>query len=351
MKGVVLAGGSGTRMQPLTFTRQKQTLPMGSVSLLERSIARFGEVGIEEVCVVVDERTSAGVKSHLDGRPSHGVELTYVTQPGPRGIADAVGRCEEFVGNSPFVLLFGDTIFEESLNSLLSAFEQNDTNGVLGVYDVSEPERCSIVETDSEGRVVRAHEKPDDPPNTLSPIVDVFSPTIFDVIDGLDPSDRGEIEIMDAVDRLAETGRVDTFERSGWWIDAGTPERYLRANQLCLNQFFDSPNDSPVADSDPSSAELVSHDAHIEETVEIKPPVVVDSKVEVTGEGTIGPHAILKEGAKIAGASIKNSVVLPDVTVRGETMLSDSIVGEDAEINAGCSTCQLLLGDKCQIEL
>lgn len=348
VKGVVLAGGSGTRMRPLTFARQKQTLPVGPTSLLERAIHRLREASVTDVAVVVGE-ADGPVRSSLGDGSAYGVDLTYAEQGEPRGLAHAIGCCEGFVGDEPFVVHFGDTVFERPIAPLVDAFDPEATDALLGVFDVSEPDRCSIVETDDDGFVTRAHEKPDDPPGTLSPIVDVFTPRIFEASEGLTPSERGELEIMDAIGVLADDGRVGTLELDGWWVDAGTPERLLRANRLVLDQFAEGASAAPPVGVGADERGVVADGARIEDGADVEPPVVVGSGARVAGTATVGPYAVLGEDVRVTDATVRNSVVLPGAVVDGTPELSRSIVGEDATVSGGNGRVELLVCDESRV--
>lgn len=352
MKGIVLAGGTGSRLRPLTHTRQKQTLPVGTEPILVRAVRRLRQAGVTDVGVVLGDGGRERIRRLLGTGEEFGVDVSYVTQGEPRGLADAIGCCESFVGTEPFLVHFGDTVFGASLAPLVEAFDPDEMDALLGVQPVDDPTEHAVVVRDDRGTARTVHEKPDDPPSDVSPVVDVFTPRIFDAIADLTPSARGELEIIDAIQAtIDEGGRVDTLDLDGWWLDAGTPDGYLRANRYVLDELVDEGTTfTPARTPDPEVG-FVAEDARIADEATVEPPVVVGEGAAVTGSATVGPYAVVEEGASVDSASVSRSVLLANARLAGDVAVTDSVLGSGATVEGdGRDGARLLVGDDSRVE-
>jgi glucose-1-phosphate thymidylyltransferase len=234
MKGVLLAGGTGTRLYPITHTGPKQLVPVANKPILEYAIEDFKEAGITEIGVVLGHKGRDAIQEYLGDGSGFDVDITYLVQGDPLGLAHAVGCAKDFVGNSPFVVYLGDDLMREGIGDMVSDFNSEEYAAGIGLQAVDEPSRYGVVDRNQSGDITELIEKPDDPPSNLALIgIYIFTPAIFDRIERLEPSWRGELEITDAIQGLLDDGhQVQSHAVSGWRKDTGKPGEILRANRL-----------------------------------------------------------------------------------------------------------------------
>ena len=242
MKGVVLAGGTGSRLFPLTRVTNKHLLPVGRYPMIYHPLLRLRRAGITDIVLVTSPEHMGDVVNLLGSGSRLGVDLTYRVQDEPGGIAQALGLCESFVGNEPFVVVLGDNILGEDLTPHVAAFERQMASGggarVL-LKEVPDPERYGVPEIDGD-RIVRVIEKPQTPPSSYSVIgIYFYEPRVFEYIHALTPSQRGELEISDVSNRYAERGTLTYGVLDAWWGDAGTFEGLEEANRLARDLVYE----------------------------------------------------------------------------------------------------------------
>jgi glucose-1-phosphate thymidylyltransferase len=225
MKGVVLAGGTGSRLRPITHTGPKQLVPIANKPVIDYAIEDLVAAGIDDIAVILGEKGREDIQNHLGSGDAFGVDITYIVQGEPLGIAHAVGCARDFVGEDSFVVYLGDDLMREGIADMVSDFDSEEYEAGIGLQAVDEPSRYGIVGLDEDGDVVELVEKPDNPPSELALIgIYVFTPAIFEQIETLDPSWRGELEITDAIQGLLDDGhRVQSHVVHGWWKDTGKP--------------------------------------------------------------------------------------------------------------------------------
>lgn len=242
MKGVVLAGGTGSRLYPLTRVTNKHLLPVGRYPMIYHPLLRLRRAGISDIGLVTSPEHMGDVVNLLGSGSRLGVDLTYRVQDEPGGIAQALGLCESFVGNEPFVVVLGDNILGEDIGNEVEAFRNQARQGsgarVL-LKEVHDPERYGVPEFDG-NRITRVIEKPSNPPSSFSVIgIYFYDPSVFDFIRTLSPSQRGELEISDVSNRYAEAGQLTHGVISSWWGDAGTFEGLEEANRLARDLVYE----------------------------------------------------------------------------------------------------------------
>ncbi len=242
MKGVVLAGGTGSRLYPLTRVTNKHLLPVGRYPMIYHPLLRLRRAGVTEIGLVTSPEHMGDVVNLLGSGSRLGVDLTYRVQDEPGGIAQALGLCESFVGNEPFVVVLGDNILGEDIRDDVEAFakQARDGNGArVLLKEVHDPERYGVPEFDGD-RISRVIEKPDNPPSSYSVIgIYFYDSSVFDYIRTLTPSQRGELEISDVSNRYAENGQLTHGVLSSWWGDAGTFEGLEEANRLARDLVYE----------------------------------------------------------------------------------------------------------------
>ncbi len=334
MKGLILSGGRGTRLRPITHTGPKQLVPVANKPVLQYAIEDLREAGVTEIGIVLGNLGREAIQEYFGDGSEFGVEITYIVQGNPLGLAHAAGCARDFIGDESFVMYLGDNMLKQGIHELVEGFEKNDHASGIALQRVEKPEQFGVPELNDDGEIVHLVEKPDDPPSDLALIgVYVFSPLVFDVIERLNPSWRGELEITDAIQMLIDDGHsIDSHIVEGWWKDTGKPEDILEANRLVLED-----NPGQTNGTIEESAETTGHiDLHetaiIKEGATVRGPVSIDSDVTI-GSGTyIGPYTSIGAETEIKGAHIENSVVVGKSKITASEKIVDSLIGRGAMV-------------------
>src|SRR6478736_1354145 len=237
VKGLILSGGKGTRLRPITYTSAKQLVPVANKPVLFYGIEAMVQAGIEEIGIIIAPETGDEIREAAGDGSAFGAKITYIVQDKPAGLAHAVLTAEEFIDGSPFVMYLGDNLLADGLRGLVSTFVEHSPDALILLTPVEDPESYGVAELDGE-RIVRLIEKPEDPPSNLALVgVYLFMPAIFDAARALEPSWRGELEITEAIQGLIDGGRqVRSEVVSGWWKDTGQLADMLEANRLVLEE-------------------------------------------------------------------------------------------------------------------
>ncbi len=330
LKGVLLHGGFGTRLRPLTHTGPKQLLRVAGKPVSQWCIEDLRDSGIRRIGVVLGELSPERVVEYYGDGGWLGVEITYIYQGYPYGLAHAVFLAREFVGDEPFVVYLGDNILLEGIKGFVREFEESDADAMVLLTRVKNPQRFGVAKFDKDGRLIGLVEKPREPPSNFA-LVGIYMfrpPHIFRAIEGLRPSWRGELEITDAIQKLIDWGlKVDYRVVNGWWKDTGTPGDILDANRLLLDyKVKESRVEGEIVDSTIQGRVIIGRGARIENSV-IRGPAFI-------GEGTIirdsyiGPYTSIGNNCLLEGIEIEDSVILDEVRISGlRSRLTDSIIG------------------------
>ncbi|MFC6614903.1 glucose-1-phosphate thymidylyltransferase [Halopenitus salinus] len=357
MKGVLLAGGTGSRLRPITHTGPKQLVPVANKPVIQYAIEDLREAGITEIGVVLGNKGRDAIQSFLGDGRDFGVEITYIVQGRPLGLAHAVGCAESFVDSDDFVVYLGDNMLKRGIVDVIESFRAGSFDAGIALQRVDTPEQFGIAAVDDEGRVTRLVEKPDDPPSNLALIgIYVFTPRIFDAIAEIEPSWRGELEITDAIQTLLDDGAaIDSQVVEGWWKDTGKPEDVLEANRLVLE------------DTEATRAGSIDQDAtvdgrvHLDESSTIEADAVVRGPVSIAENTTIergtyvGPYTAIGANSTVRNAHVENSVVVGDAEITTNGRIIDSLVGRGASIRSSEGRLpegrRLVVGENSQLEL
>jgi len=357
MKGLVLAGGHGTRLRPLTFTGNKHMIPIANEPMLFYGLRHMAAAGISEVGVVLGP-LHEGIREAVGDGSSFGLRVTYIHQGEPKGLAHAVLCAREFLADDPFVMYLGDNLLQEGVLPFTERFRADSVDAVIGATPVPNPSSYGVVELDGD-RIVSIVEKPAQPKSNLALIgVYLFSPAIHPIVEKLTPSRRGELEITDAIWKLHESGkRVAVRQVRGWWKDTGRPEDLLEANDLVLRTL--PPSHFVTLGSVAEGAEVrgpvrLGRASVVGPGARIEGPVVIGDEVRIDGNAHIGPNTAIGNRCVLHGSSVERSVVMEGAEVHGPVELVDSIVGRTARIDVreGRSVrLSAILGDATQIRL
>ncbi|NIB99450.1 glucose-1-phosphate thymidylyltransferase [Halobacterium sp. R2-5] len=336
MKGVLLSGGTGTRLRPITHTGPKQLVPVANKPVLQYGIEDLKEAGITEIAIILGNKGRDEIQEYLGNGSRFGVDITYIVQGEPLGLAHAAGCARDFVGDDDFVMYLGDNILNQGIEDLVESFQAGDYGAGIALQHVENPTQFGIADVDDGGNVVQLIEKPDQPPTDLALIgVYVFSNEVFAAIEELEPSWRGELEITDAIQSLLDSGhQIDSHVVEGWWKDTGKPADILDANRLALDERPGS-RDGEIEDGAEVSGHIdLADDAVIEDGAVVRGPISIASGSTVMGGAYVGPYTSIGPNTTIKNVHIENSVVIGDSEVTTNGKIVDSLVGRGATISS-----------------
>lgn len=357
MKGLILSGGKGTRLYPLTYTRAKQLIPVANQPVLFRVIETIRDAGIREIGIVIGE-TGQEIRDHVgDGSQFGDVQITYIPQDRPDGLAHAVKISQAFLGDSPFVMFLGDNVIQGGINRLIADFAGSDWNSQIVLKHVPNPQSFGVAELNTDGSVKQLVEKPEHPASDLALVgIYMFDRYIFEAVHAIQPSRRGELEITDAIQWLIENGyRVSPHIHNGWWIDTGKPTDMLEANSYVMDELLLNtpenqrihPTASISADSVVDVRVIVAEGAKITNST-LRGPICI-GKNAIIENSFIGPYTSIYHDVTIQHCEIERCIVLEkskisDLPVR----LQDSLIGRKATLGRAANrprALQMNLGD------
>jgi glucose-1-phosphate thymidylyltransferase len=358
MKALILAGGEGTRLRPITHTRAKQLVPVANKPILFYGVEAMVAAGIKEIGVIVGS-SGAEVRAALGDGSDFGAEITYIPQDAPLGLAHCVLIAGEFLGADDFVMYLGDNLLEQDLAAFIAAFEKarkgdDPPAAQILLKRVPDPQRFGIATLDAHGHVVELVEKPELPPSDLALVgVYLFDPTIHRAVRAITPSARGELEITDAIQWLISNGkRVRTEQLTGWWIDTGKLTPLLEANRLLLEK-VETRIDGAVDEASSVDGRVVVADGAQIVNSTIRGPVAIGRGTRIV-DSFIGPFSAIGAGCEVVQSEIEHSVVMDDSKVLHIPRLEDSLIGREAVVERSARrprALRLMVGDHCQIDV
>jgi len=356
MKGLVLAGGSGTRLRPLTYTGAKQLVPVANRPVLFYVIDTIVAAGVTDIGVIISPETGGEIRRALGDGSKFGASLTYILQERPAGLAHAVRTAKEFLQEEDFVMYLGDNLIGRPIRDMVDSFRSDPTlAGSVMLKEVPNPSAFGVAEIDGEGNVVALVEKPKEPRSNLALVgVYLFRPNIHDAIQQIRPSARGELEITDAIAKLIELGGKVRFARlDGWWLDTGKKDDMLLANDTVLDDWLVAQNEGEVDSSSKTSGRVkIGKGSKIIRST-VRGPVVIGEGVEVV-DAKIGPFTAVGDGVRITRATVEHSVIMEGSSITDIPRLEDSLLGKRVVVrpgNARHGALSLMVGDDCVVEL
>jgi glucose-1-phosphate thymidylyltransferase len=351
VKGLILSGGRGTRLRPLTYTSAKQLVPVANKPVLFYGIEALVAAGIREIGMVVGD-TQAEIRAAVGDGSRWGARVTYIEQDAPRGLAHAVLISEPFIGQSPFVMYLGDNLLNKGIQPLVDEFSARKPAAQILLARVPDPQMFGVAEL-CDGRVVRLVEKPAEPKSDLALVgVYMFSPEVFTSVKRITPSFRDELEITDAIQDLIDRG-LDVRPQivDGWWKDTGKLEDMLEANRLILDTIARRIDGSVDAESRVEGKVIVEEGAVIERSV-IRGPVVIGARARIV-HAYVGPFTAIMNDVEIRDSEIEHSIVLEGSVITDlANRIEDSLIGKNVRI---CrmplkpSAYRFMLGDNSEI--
>ncbi len=351
MKGLILSGGKGTRLRPITHTSAKQLVPVANKPVLFYGIEAMAEAGIEEIGIIIAPETGAEIREAAGDGSRFGVRITYVEQAEPLGLAHASLTAEAFLAGDPFVMYLGDNLLQGGITDLVESFRASAPDALILLTPVQDPENYGVAELDG-GRVVRLVEKPPEPATDLALVgVYMFTAGIHDAARAIAPSARGELEITDAIQHLVDAGRrVEPHIVRGWWKDTGRLDDMLEANRLVLDR-IEPQIDGELVDSQCDGRVVVERGARLERTT-VRGPAIIGAGARIT-DAYIGPYTAIGEDCVISSAEVEHSILLAGSKVCDlEGRMESSLLGRNVTISRGVRqprAYRFMVGDNSEI--
>ena len=351
MKGLILSGGKGTRLRPLTYTSAKQLVPVANKPVLFYGVEAIVAAGIKEIGVVVGD-TRAEIQAALGDGSRFGAKITYIEQDAPRGLAHAVLISEKFLRGEPFVMYLGDNVIADGITALVDDYRKLGCNSQILLAKVPNPSQFGVAELD-DGRVVRLTEKPRQPKSNLALVgVYMFDDSIFEAVKAIKPSARQELEITDAIQWLVDHGKtVHPHLVSGWWKDTGKIEDMLEANRIILDTFVARGFETAGDDCQVEGKVVIEPGAKLSHCT-VRGPAVIGAGAEIR-DAFVGPYTAIGAGCLIDRCEIENSIVLEGARIeRIPVRIADSLIGKNVRIHPGAERPRVhrfLVGDNSEL--
>jgi len=352
MKALILSGGKGTRLYPLTYTSAKQLIPVANKPILFRVIESIRDAGIKEIGIVIGS-TGAYVREAVGRGGRWGVEITYISQEKPLGLAHCVKISREFLGEDPFVLFLGDNVIQGGISELIGDFATNEWHSQIVLIRIKHPEEYGVVELDDDGRIIRLLEKPKNPPSDLALVgVYMFDAHIHEAVNAIKPSWRGELEITDALQWLVDNNyEVRPHIHRGWWIDTGQPDDLLEANDLVLEELNHSIEGYVDRDSKVGRRVTIERGAEIINST-VRGPTIIGENSRIVNS-YVGPFTSIYHDVLLENCEIEHSMVLEHSRIQDiEARIQDSLIGRDVSIRRSSirpKALKLTIGDHSKL--
>lgn len=333
MKGLILSGGKGTRLYPLTYTSAKQLIPVANKPILFRVIESIRDAGIENIGIVVGD-TADEIKTAVGRGGRWDANITYIHQEKPLGLAHAVKVSQDFLEDDPFVMFLGDNVIEGGISNLIQQFQESNRNSQIVLTRVDHPEQYGVAELNGEGRVVQLVEKPKDPLSDLALVgIYMFDHTIHEAIANITPSWRGELEITDAIQWLVENDyQVYPYVHRGWWIDTGRPGDMLEANSMVLEELNPKIEGYVDRDSEVDSRVTIQKGAEIINSV-VRGPSIIGERSRLVN-AYVGPFTSIYHDVLIENSEIERAIVLEESEIRDiPARIQDSLIGRHVNLS------------------
>ena len=351
MKGLILSGGKGTRLRPLTYTSAKQLVPVANKPVLFYGIEAIAEAGIRDIGIVVGD-TQAEIRAAVGDGSRWGVRVQYIEQDAPRGLAHAVKISRDYIGDEPFVMYLGDNLLNKGIAQFVREFEAQKPAAQILLTHVPDPEMFGVAQLDN-GKVIRLVEKPKEPMGDLALVgVYMFGPDVFESVNRITPSFRNELEITDAIQDLIDRGlTVRPHIVEGWWKDTGKLEDMLEANRLILETFERRVDGAVDAESRVEGKVVVEQGAVIERST-VRGPAIIGRGARIV-HAYVGPFTSIGNDVEITGSEIEHSIVLEGSSLRDlANRVIDSLIGRNVRIwrePVKPSAYRFMLGDNSEV--
>jgi len=351
MKALILSGGHGTRLRPLTYSQQKQLIPVANKPVLFYAIEDVIEAGVKDIGIITGPNRDQVIETVRS--VEWDANITFIHQGNPKGLAHAILVAQDFLGDEDFVMYLGDNILKDGIVSHAERFKKNDPESLILLTQVDEPQRFGVAELDGEDNVIRLIEKPKIPPSNYALVgIYFFKPVIIEACNSIKPSWRNELEITDAIQWLIDNGyRVEASIVEGWWKDTGKPEDILEANRLVLDDIRPK-NKGVVENSSIMGRVVVEEGARVLNST-VKGPCIIGKSSEIV-DAYIGPYTSIGNNCRIEKTEVEDSVVLDGSNISYAGRIVESLIGRDVKIgkhNARPTGHRFVVGDNSEILL
>jgi glucose-1-phosphate thymidylyltransferase len=357
LKALILSGGKGTRLRPLTYTGAKQLVPVANKPILWYGIEEIVAAGVTDIGIIISPETGAEVQAKTGNGERFQAKITYILQDQPAGLAHAVQVARPFLGNSPFIMYLGDNLIQQGdLSYFWQKFSQQLPDALIFLRSVVNPTAFGVAKVDETGRVLQLIEKPKVPPSNLALVgVYFFSEIIHQAIANIKPSARGELEITDAIQYLIDQRKqVLACNLEGWWLDTGKKDDLLEANRLILDTYLTTAIFGEVDSQSQIIGRVQIGAGSKVVNCTVRGPVIIGSNCHLEN-CFIGPYSSIADNATVIDTDLEHSVILESAKIAGiHQRIIDSVIGQRAQLTT--ATCRpkalrFMIGDDCQIEL
>ena len=353
LRGLILSGGAGTRLRPITHTSAKQLVPVANKPVLFYGIEALVAAGITEIGIIIAPETGDEIRAAAGDGSAFGASITYIPQSEPKGLAHALLTAEEFLEDGPFVMYLGDNLLRDGITDLVERFRADEPDALILLTEVPDPWHYGVAELDGE-TVVRLVEKPKDPPSNMALVgVYMFGSRIFDAAKAIEPSARGELEITDAIQALIDDSlKVESHTVRGWWKDTGQLADMLEANRLVLEDV------APRLDGEMSEAKVegrvcIEAGATVERST-VRGPAIIGEGATIR-DAYVGPYTSIDRDCTVERCEVEHSILLEGASITDlDVRLEASLLGKNAKLTRGDGvpkTLRMIVGDNSEIEI
>jgi len=357
MKGVILHGGYGTKLRPLTHTGPKQLIPVANKPISQHALEDLVEAEINEIAIVLGNTYPEKVKEHYGDGSKFGAKITYINQDAPKGIAHAIGLCEQHIQNEPFIVYLGDNLIKGGIKDFTETFKTSNYEAMILLCKVENPQRFGVAKFDEKRKLIGMIEKPKQPPSNYALTGIYFlKPIIFKMIEKLKPSWRGELEITEAIQLLLENGyNVGHRFVKGWWKDTGAPEDILEANRLVLDELKPETKGTIEDNSSIQGRVSIGEDSIIKKGALIRGPTIIGENSTIENDVYIGSYTSIGNNATIKRGEIENSIIMDNCLIDVNEKITDSLIAPHSRIVSNDKNKprgrRFILGERSHVEL
>lgn len=352
MKALVLSGGKGTRLRPLTFTCAKQLIPVANKPVLGYVLDQVKETSITQVGIITAPETANNVKEYVKDGKDWNFNIEYIPQE-PLGLAHAVKTAQPFLGNDSFVMCLGDNVTGQGIKTYVQKFREEKLDALIVLKEVDDPSRYGIAQLDKEGNITKLVEKPKTPMGNLAIIgTYIFSDKVHRAIENIKPSWRGELEITDAIQEMVNLGfKVKAEILNSWWLDTGKKDDILSANAKILDEYIEQDLKGIVINSTIEGRVTIHSTAKIADST-VRGPVIIGKNAQIENS-FIGPYTSVGDNTQIQNSYLEYCVILENVLIQNVERLEESLVGKNAKVTRGhkSNTIKLHIGDYSEVQV
>jgi glucose-1-phosphate thymidylyltransferase len=355
MKAIILSGGKGTRLRPLTYSGAKQLVPVANKPILFYCIDNIVQAGIKDIGIIISPETGQEIKEAVGDGSRWGTKIKYITQDIPGGLAHAIITARDFLADSSFVMYLGDNLIGTGIEKFINEFNSKNPEALILLKEVDNPKQFGVADVSKDGRVLKLIEKPEVPPSNLALVgIYIFSKKIHEAIDRIKPSKRGELEITDAIQELINMDcKVESFVLDMWWLDTGKKDDLLTANATVLDDWLETDIKGEVDGPSEILGRVAIGQGSVIRNSKIRGPVVIGENTLIEN-AFVGPHTSIGDNVKIIKSSVEHSVILNNSELKDIERLEESLMGRGVRIfknNTMHKALRLMVGDDSVVEV